>query len=292
METVESRRLRASTGQALTRRTFLTGTAAGLLAACGSRAPAVTLGVQSYSFRDRDLDAAIAGMQKVGLRSCELWQGHVEPRKVSRDELRSWRESVPLDTFHAVRDKFARASIALSAYNISFRDDFTDAEFDRGFEMAKALGAPLITASSTPSTVPRLAPAADRHRMLVGVHNHSKIDPNEFATAQSLTDALAAGKSMAVNLDIGHFTAANEDAVDFLTRHHERIVTLHIKDRKRDQGPNVAFGEGDTPIVAVLRLLRDRDWAIPANIEYEYEGGDSVEQVGKCLDYCRRALDS
>jgi sugar phosphate isomerase/epimerase len=80
--------------------------------------------------------------------------------------------------------------------------------------------------------------------------------------------------------------------VDFLTRHHERIVTLHIKDRKKDQGANVEFGAGDTPIVPVLRLLRDRGWQIPANIEYEYEGGDPVEQVGKCLDYCRRALDA
>jgi sugar phosphate isomerase/epimerase len=275
----------------LSRRTFLAGAAATAVAACSAGRP-VTLGVQSYSFRDRDLDAAIAGMRKIGLTSCELWQGHIEPRRVPREELQRWRETVPLDTFHEVRDKFAKASIALSAYNISFRDDFSDAEFERGFEMAKALGAPLITASATPSTVARIAPAAARHKMLVGVHNHSRIEPNEFATAQSLTDALAGGPFMAVNLDIGHFTAANENAVDFLTQHHERIVTLHIKDRKRDQGANLAFGSGDTPIVPVLRLLRDRGWAIPANIEYEYEGGDSVEQVGKCLEYCRRALDS
>lgn len=291
METSQSGHLRAAIGEALNRRSFLVGAAAGLLAGCGLR-QAVTLGVQSYSFRDRSLDDAIAGMQKLGLHNCELWQGHVEPRRVARDEMRHWRETVALDVFTGIGEKLARASIALSAYNISIHDDFTDAELERGFEMTKALGAPLITSSSTPSTVPRLASAAERHKMLVGVHNHSRIDPNEFATAHSLTGALDGGRFMAVNLDIGHFTAANGDAVEFLTRHHERIVTLHIKDRKRDQGPHVAMGEGDAPIVAVLKLLRDRQWAIPANIEYEYEGGDSVEQVGKCLDYCRRALDS
>jgi sugar phosphate isomerase/epimerase len=251
----------------------------------------VTLGVQSYSFRDRSLEFAIAGMQKLGLRSCELWQDHVEPRGGSREERRKWRETVGLDHFHRVREQFAKASIALSAYNISFRDDFSDAEIERGFEMAKALGAPVITSSSNVKTVARVAPVAARHKMLVGVHNHSRIDPNEFATAKSLTDALQSSPFIAVNLDIGHFTAANENAVTFLQQHHARIVTLHLKDRKRDQGANVPFGEGDTPIAKVLALLQQNGWPIPANIEYEYKGGDTVEEVRRCLEYCRRELD-
>lgn len=252
----------------------------------------VTIGVQSYSFRDRPLDAAIEGMQKVGLASCELWQGHVEPKGGSRDEMRRWRETVSLDDFHRLREKLEDAGITLSAYNISFNDSFSDAEIERGFAMATALGAPCITASSNLKTVARVAPVAAKHKMAVGMHNHSRIDPNEFATPANFEDAMKANAFIKTNLDIGHFTAANFDAVDFLQRHHANIVTLHIKDRKRDQGSNMPFGEGDTPIGPVLRMLRDKTWALPANIEYEYKGGDTVEEVKKCLEYCRRQLDS
>jgi sugar phosphate isomerase/epimerase len=289
VETGKLAELHSAAGAPLSRRSFLAASAVGL-AALQRRHP-VTIGVQSYSFRDRSLADAIAGMQKIGLTSCELWQAHVEPRGITREEMRTWRETIALDHFHRIRDQFAKARIALSAYNISFNDTYSDAEIERGFGMAKALGAPLITSSSNIKTTPRVAAAAERHKMLVGMHNHSRIDPNEFATAKSLTDAMQSNKFIAVNLDIGHFTAANEDAVSFLQQHHARIVTLHIKDRKRDQGANVPFGEGDTPIVKVLTLLQQNGWPIPANIEYEYKGGDSVDEVGKCLAYCRKALN-
>jgi sugar phosphate isomerase/epimerase len=276
----------------LTRREFHQLTFAGVMSALAPY-KGVTFGVQSYSFRDRPLDAAIEGMSKAGLTSCELWQGHVEPRDVPRAELRRWRETVPIDEFRRIREKFSRAGIALSAYNISFRDDFSDTELERGFEMAKALGTSVITASSNVATVARVAPVAARHKIPVGMHNHSRIDPNEFATPASLTDAAKApGGFVAINLDVGHFTAANFDAVDFLRQHHDRIVSLHIKDRKRNQGDNVPFGQGDTPIGPVLRLLKERQWNIPANIEYEYKGADTVAEVKRCLEFCRRELDS
>jgi sugar phosphate isomerase/epimerase len=50
------------------------------------------------------------------------------------------------------------------------------------------------------------------------------------------------------------------------------------------------FGEGDTPIKAVLQLLKQKKYKIPANIEYEYKGQDAVAEVKKCFEYCKQAL--
>jgi sugar phosphate isomerase/epimerase len=286
-----------------TRRDFAKIAMAGLplgtaLAKINSKIDGVQIGVQSYSFRDRPLDAAIQAMVEDGLGECELFSPHIEPgpmpRKgpVNREELRKWRLTVPMEEIKAVRKKFDDAGIWLFAFNYSFRDDFTDPEIERGFQMAQALGVKVITASSTVSVMPRVAPMAEKYKITVGVHGHNNVkDPNEFATPESFAKAMALSKMIGVNLDIGHFTAANFDAVSYIEQHHDRITNLHLKDRKKNDGPNVPFGEGETPIKQVLLLLKQKKYNIPANIEYEYKGkDDSVVEVKKCLDYCKQAL--
>ena len=255
----------------------------------------VTIGAQSYSFRDRPLDAAIQAYLTVGLSECELFQGHVEPAHLSREALRKWRLTVPLSHFHEVRRKFDKAGVELYAYNYSFRKGFSHEEMDRGFQMARALGVKYITASSNVSVAHQVDLLAQKYKIKVGFHGHDNTkDPDEFSTAASFERALkGASPYLGINLDIGHFTAANQDAVSFLRQYHQKMVTLHIKDRKRNHGANLPFGQGDTPIVAVLRLLRDNHWKIPANIEYEYgkPGMDTIAEMKKCYAYCRKALE-
>ena len=126
--------------------------------------------------------------------------------------------------------------------------------------------------------------------MYVGFHGHDQTsNPDEVSTEDTFKAVFAAGGFLGANLDIGHYTSANGDAVAFIKAYHARITNLHVKDRKRDHGPNAPFGQGDTPIKAVLQLLRDQKWAIPSNIEFEYEG-DPLVEVPKCLQFCREAL--
>lgn len=213
------------------------------------------------------------------------------PNPAAREELRKWRLTTPLDHFKAVRKKFDAAGVKLQAYNLSFNDSFTDEEIDRGFLMAQALGVKLITASATVSAAKRVAPFADKHKLIVAMHNHANLtDPNEFAKPESFAQAMAMSKYIGVNLDIGHFVAAGYDPIAYLEQHHDRITNLHLKDRKKNNGPNTPWGEGDTPIREVLQLLKRKKYDIPANIEYEYKGENAVAEVRKCFQYCKDAL--
>ena len=252
----------------------------------------VLIGAQSYSFREKPLDGVIQAMTEIGLGECELFSPHIEPKGVSRDDLRKWRLTVPLDEIKAVRKKFDDAGINLYALNLSFNDSFTDEEIDHGFDMAMALRVRVITASSTLTSAKRIAPWAEKHNVIVAFHGHSDVkDPNQFATPEACERALAMSPKFAINLDIGHFVAANYDPVEFIKTHHEHILVLHLKDRKRDQGPNTPWGQGDTPIKQVLQLLKKEKYPMRALIEYEYRGAsDSVTEVKKCFDYCKEAL--
>lgn len=275
------------------------------------------------------IDSVIRAMNADGLAECELFAQQVEPPNPAtnfwstadpktlgsgadggpyqeelrakakkaeiikaRNDLRKWRLETPLDYFRGVRKKFDEAGINVFVYNLSFNDSFTDDEIDRGFQQAKALGVNIISASTTLPVARRVVPFAEKHKMFLAVHNHANLkDPNEFATPASFRTALALSKYIKMNLDIGHFTAANFDAVSFIRENHDQITNLHLKDRKKNGGQNVEWGQGDTPLKGVLQLLKTNKYPIPAYIEYEYPGKrDCIAEVKKCYEFAKSAL--
>ena len=173
-------------------------------------------------------------------------------------------------------------------------DRMKDEDIEYGFQMAKSLGVKGITTSTTLTMAKRIAPIADEHKLLVGYHGHDKTnDPNQTATLESYATLMAYGKYNGVNLDIGHFTAAGYDAVAFIKEHHAKITNLHIKDRKKDHGPNTPWGQGDTPLKDVLLLLKREKYGFPANIELEYaipQDSTVVDEMKKCLAYVKACL--
>ena len=260
----------------------------------------VRLGAITYSFRQMPrtpgapdaVDVMIKSCQECGIGEIELFSPDLEPVRLPREEIRKWRLSRPMDHFKSVRKQFDDAGISLFAYTVNFRDDYTDEELDNAFEQAKALGVNIIAASTQLTVAKRLVPFMEKHKMMVAVHGHSNIqDPNEFATPESFAKALAMSKYFRINLDIGHFTAANYDAVQFILENHDHITHLHMKDRKKNQGQNMPWGEGDTPIKPVLTLLKEKKYPIRAFVEYEHRGtGTPVEEVQKCMAYMKEVL--
>jgi len=307
----------------LTRRRFQQILLAAIPAVAQTNKPDSTIagipfGVETFSFHDlppagdpRLIPTLIADMKDAGLAECEIMSGHVEPRgsyatgwwvatrraagyKEMRDDARQWRLTIPMDYYRGIRKQFDDAGLRIFLYNVNFNETFTDAERDRTFEAAKALGADGFSSSTVLSEARRLVPFVERHQMYVAMHNHNNLaDPDQFATPHSFEQALDMSPWFKATLDIGHYTAGNNDPVAFIEKHHARIVNIHVRDRKRNNGRNMPFGQGDTPIKEVLRLIRDKKYPIRCYIEYEYGSFlSSTEEVKRCLAYCREVLAS
>jgi sugar phosphate isomerase/epimerase len=265
----------------------------------------VQFGLQPFCYHDLAMTRENRGelirrLVRNGLGMVELHATWVEPRfndpgvsaAAARDKLRAWRLAPPAGYYRGIRKELDDAGVSVFTYYVGFDDSYTDGEIDATFEGAKILGAHGCVGSFGLALSRRLVAFPGRHGMFVGLHNHDNLsDPDAYASEQSMVTGLSLSPDFRMMLDTRHFTAADGDCVGFLERHHDRVVGLHVGDRRKHNGRSTPFGEGDAPIVEVLRMIRDNRWPIVALLEFEHGTlRPEVEEVDLMFDYCKRAV--
>ncbi|MEL7531135.1 MAG: sugar phosphate isomerase/epimerase [Bacteroidota bacterium] len=209
-------------------------------------------------------------------------------------ELAKWRAEVSMEKFEQLRKMYNEAGVSIYAWKPNaLGEKNTDAEILYAFRAAKALGASHVTVELPRSAKQskRLGKLAKQEKVNIGYHGHLQ------QTFTAWDKAMKQSSYNAVNIDIGHYTAAGFDPLPFLEAKQQKIQSIHLKDRqsKANGQKNLAWGSGDTPITEVLQMMRDKKFSFPGTIELEYkipEGSDAVKEVQKCLEYCRKALEA
>lgn len=285
----------------ISRRSFLAGSAAlGAAAVLNPRMAfaqkpdsnfnGVQIGAITYSYRSMPSSAEdlLGYLLTNGLSSVELMGDAAEG--FAKTHTPETGVTGPMDGYEALRKLYNDAGVNIHIVkfgNIGDRN-MTDETCDYYLRAAKALGAKGITREMSRPIAKRLGPLADKHEVMIAFHNHTQIKPDSY-------DGDYLGhKYLGINLDIGHYVAGvGESPIPFIDKHHEKILSLHLKDRKKDDGPNMPWGLGDTPIAEVLQHVRDNKYSIHGDIEVEYpiaESSDAVKEVGICAEYCKKAL--
>ena len=247
----------------------------------------VQLGVNAVELRSQPIELFMGVPMNV------LEPGREKPAQAAATEaLRAWRLKADPKAAAEVKKKFEAAGVKIDIVKFDGIYGFTDPEMDYAFNLAKASGARAISCELEVEGAKRVGPFADKHRFPVAYHGHTKTPTAMFEEAFSFA------KYNWANIDIGHWVAGGlGNPMDIIRKHHDRISHIHVKDRKAPSegkdGANVPFGQGDTPIKDVLRLIRDNKWPINAVIEFEYavpQGSDRMAEMRKALDYCKTAL--
>jgi len=235
-----------------------------------------------------------AGIPAGGRRRGRRGQMTEEQRKEmqqAQEKQIQWRLSVSMNKYRALRKMYN--DVGVNIYIVKFGNigdrNMPDEEIDYYFNVAKALGAKGITRELSEEAAKRLGPIADKHKIMIGFHNHTQLKPTTYDGP-----ILSYGKYLGINFDIGHYVAGtNESPIPLICKYHDRILSLHLKDRKVNNGPNMPFGQGDTPVALVLQLIKKEGWTFPSDIELEYripQGSDAVAEVKKCVQFCKEAL--
>ena len=298
-----SRRAFLSGAMSLGAAAAIPGRAFGAAGRPDSKINGVQIGAITYSYRSMPGKAedVLRHVVASGINSIELMGNTAEsfagfPGGNAKDAVKAramleWRIAAPMDKYEALRKLYQYAGVAI--HIVKFGDignaGMSDEQIEYYFRVAKALGACGITREISEEAAKRLGPIADRHGIAIGFHNHMQINATTYDGP-----ILSYGNALKINLDIGHYTAANEDSVlAVIEKYRTRLLSLHLKDRKKGKGPNMPFGQGDTPIVAALQYLKDTRLNIPADIELEYpvpQGSDAVKEVTRCVAFCKAAL--
>jgi sugar phosphate isomerase/epimerase len=226
-------------------------------------------------------------------------------QRAAADRLRKWRLSAPMSRVNEFRQQYEHAGVVIEIVKFDWINPLPEDDIlDYCFELTKSLGARALSCEMPIATqdvdTKRLGRIADKHGIMVGYHGHTAVTPAIWEKS------FAYAAHNGANLDLGHFVAGNNTSpIPFLTQHHDRITHLHVKDRKLHDGPNVEFGEGDTPIKEALQLIRDNKWNMQATIEFEIPGppgpdgkprpwtmDERMSEMTKCVEYCRQCLIS
>jgi sugar phosphate isomerase/epimerase len=265
----------------------------------------VQFGLQPFCYHDlamtpENRSTLVKRLVQNGLGMVELHATWCEPRfagpgvtaEAAREKLREWRIHPPAGHYSAIKKEFDAAGISIFTYYVNINESFTDAEVDATFAAAKSLAAKGCIGSQGLRVSKRLAPFPGKHGMFLGLHNHSNLsDPDALNTEASFVTGLGFSPDIKATLDVRHYTAANGDCLGFLERHHARTSSVHLGDRRRNQGRSAPFGEGDAPIIEILRMIRDNRWPIVVLLEFEHGTlRTQVEEVQLMFDYCKRAL--
>jgi sugar phosphate isomerase/epimerase len=291
------------------------------LANPSSKIKGVQIGAITYSFRSMpgSAEQLIQYCKEAGISAVELMGDPAEAYagspagampKMTREEYmktmeernakaRAWRETASMDKFVELRKLFNDAGITIYAYkpDAALGVKSTDGEIDYAMRAAKALGATSVNVElpTNADHSKRLGEFGLKHKVYVGYHAHLQ------ATDTAWDLALSQSPYNAINLDCGHYIAAGganttASLLAFIEKNHDRISSMHIKDRKNkvNGSKNMPWGEGDTPLKEILTLLKTKKYKIPASIELEYDipaGSDAVKETKKCFEYAKAILE-
>lgn len=269
----------------LSRRDVLRGAAAGVAAAtlptwalAKDEDPfgGFTVAIQSYTFRNFDLEKAVAKIAECGVKNVEFFNKHV-PVNSTPDQIKA---VLRLCSDHGVKP------VAFGVEPFSKNQD----ENKKRFELGAALGIKCLTADPTPDSFDSLDKLCEEYKIAIGIHPHGPQGKGARHRWWSAEVILAAVKDhhplIGTCLDTGHLIRMAQlgeklDPAQQVRVMGKRNFGMHLKDHDNKRRTDVLFGQdgGVLDVPGVLKALKEVKFTGYVAIEYEAKPEEPTADV-------------
>jgi len=278
--------------QAITRRAFLGTTAAtaGAILAPGAFADdfgGFAVGVQSYTFRNFDLEQMLKKTKELGLKSAEFYSKHIPP------------DSTPekLKAILALCKEYEVTPLGFGVSGFSKNHDANKKVFDFG----KAIGVKYLSADPSMDSFDSLDKLCEEYKIAIAIHPHGpagKGGRHQWWSAEVIMKAVKDHhKLIGTCLDTGHLLRMEQlgeklDPAEQVKVMGERNFAMHLKDHDNKKKTDVPFGDpsGILNVAAVLKALKSVKFAGHIAIEYEANPNDPSPDMKKCVAYVKETV--
>jgi len=243
----------------------------------------IGLGVQSYTFRNFDLEPALKRMQALGLKYGEFYSKHIPPGSTPEQ----------LAGILKLCKEYEVTPIGFGVQGFTKNHDANT----KVFEFGKAVGVKYLSASPSADSFDSLDKLCEEYKIAIAIHPHGPMGKvlDQWYSAEAIMKAVKDHhKLIGACLDTGHLIRAAQlgeklNPAQQVKVMGDRNFGMHLKDHDNKRKEDVVFGspEGVLDVGMVLKALREVKFKGVISIEYEANPQDPSPDMKACVEYVR-----
>src|SRR4051812_34798386 len=236
------------------------------------------IGITSYTFREFNLEQAIAMTKQAGVKYISIKDMHL-PMKST------------LEQRQEAKRKIEAAGLVLMGGGVIYLKNNPE-ELKAAFDYVKEAGMPTMVCNPEPEALNSVEKLAKEYDVRIAIHNHGPGDKRYPSPVDVWRMVKDRDSRMGLCMDVGHTVRIGEDPVAAIEQCAKRLYDFHMKDvtAATAQGKETEVGKGVIDIVGVVRELLRIRFPYHVALEYEKNGKNPMPGVLESYAYLRGVI--
>lgn len=245
----------------------------------------IVLGVQSYTYRNFDLEPTLKRLQELGVKYGEFYSKHISPTSTPAQ----------IQAILKLCKEYGVTPVAFGVQRFT-KDHDANKKF---FEFGKALGLSSFSADPDPDSFDSLDKLCAEYKIAVAIHPHGPAGKNMLHRWYSAEVIMAAVGNhhplIGSCLDTGHLIRSaqmgkNLDPAQQVKVMGKRNFGMHLKDHDNQKKTDVVYGKGVLDVSSVLKALKEVGFKGMVSIEYEAHPDNPSPDLKACIEIFNKEI--